>query len=74
MWQNKSLEETAAEEVLEECGYSISPSKLGKNTFLFFVQPLFFDGYFFFKQKASTSPSPPSIDTKYWVFFSCRLM
>jgi hypothetical protein len=37
MWQNKSLEETAAEEVLEECGYSISPSKLGKNTFLYFL-------------------------------------
>jgi hypothetical protein len=33
MWQNKSLEETAAEEVLEECGYSISPSKLGKKYF-----------------------------------------
>jgi hypothetical protein len=28
--QNKSLEETAAAEVLEECGYSISPDKLGE--------------------------------------------
>lgn len=26
--KNKSLEETAAEEVLEECGYSVSPSRL----------------------------------------------